>query len=189
MVSYVTCYSTNNLYCGALCNCYSTNNLYCGVLVFFSFESLTLTDIEWTIENEGCKVIKSQVKGETLIIKTVNRVVEKFDTIMELDNITLIVHSNKERREQILVIENQKENQDENQKEKQNQSENKPAPTEGQEKKNHQNPTITSTSNDKTFMALEETAQIAIEESLENKEELTRMENEINTQLTNNQKT
>ncbi|KAM9979649.1 hypothetical protein ACTFIY_008889 [Dictyostelium cf. discoideum] len=106
MVSYVTCYSTNNLYCGALCNCYSTNNLYCDVLVFFSFESLTLTDIEWTIENEGCKVIKSQVK---------------------------------ERREQILVIENQKENQDENQKEKQNQSEqqseNKPAPTEGQEKR------------------------------------------------------
>ncbi|KAM9981372.1 hypothetical protein ACTFIY_003679 [Dictyostelium cf. discoideum] len=38
-------------------------------------------------------------------------------------------------------------------------------------------------------MALDETAQIAIEESLENKEELTRMENEINTQLTNNQKT
>ncbi|KAM9998723.1 hypothetical protein ACTFIY_008372 [Dictyostelium cf. discoideum] len=109
----------------------------------------SLTDIEWAIENEGCKVIKSEVKGETLIIKTVNRVVEKFDTIMELDNITLIGHSNKERREQILVIENQEENQeenqDENQEEKQNQSEqqseNKPAPSEGQEKKNHQNPT------------------------------------------------
>ncbi|KAM9998707.1 hypothetical protein ACTFIY_008368 [Dictyostelium cf. discoideum] len=63
----------------------------------------SLTDIEWAIENEGCKVIKSEVKGETLIIKTVNRVVEKFDTIMELDNITLIGHTNKERREQILL--------------------------------------------------------------------------------------
>ncbi|KAM9981598.1 hypothetical protein ACTFIY_003894 [Dictyostelium cf. discoideum] len=69
------------------------------------------------------------------------------------------------KREQILVIENQ------------------------EEKRTIRIPPITSTSNDKTFMALDETAQIAIEESLDNKEELTRMENEINTQMTNNQKT
>ncbi|KAM9954693.1 hypothetical protein ACTFIW_003293 [Dictyostelium discoideum] len=50
-------------------------------------------------------------------------------------------------------------------------------------------PPITSSSNDKTFMALDETAQTIIEASLENVEELTRIENEIKTQSINNQET
>ncbi|EAL73764.2 hypothetical protein DDB_G0267372, partial [Dictyostelium discoideum AX4] len=79
----------------------------------------SLTEIEWVIENEGCKLIKLEIKGETLIIKTVKRVVEEFDTIIELDNLTLIGHSNKGWRDQTSLPENQEENKNKKQSDEQ----------------------------------------------------------------------
>ncbi|EAL73688.1 hypothetical protein DDB_G0268470 [Dictyostelium discoideum AX4] len=146
----------------------------------------SLTEIEWVIENEGCKLIKSEIKGETLIIKTVKRVVEEFDTIIELDNLTLIGHSNKGWRDQTSLPENQEENKNKKQSdEQQPQSTSEQIPKQG--KRTIIIPPITSSSNDKTFMALDDTAQKVIEASLENVDELTRIENEINTQSINNQ--
>ncbi|EAL66113.1 hypothetical protein DDB_G0282507 [Dictyostelium discoideum AX4] len=143
-------------------------------------------EIEWVIENEGCKLIKSEIKGETLIIKTVKRVVEEFDTIIELDNLTLIGHSNKGWRDQTSLPENQEENKNKKQSdEQQPQSTSEQIPKQG--KRTIIIPPITSSSNDKTFMALDDTAQKVIEASLENVDELTRIENEINTQSINNQ--
>ncbi|EAL60923.1 hypothetical protein DDB_G0293142 [Dictyostelium discoideum AX4] len=146
----------------------------------------SLTEIEWVIENEGCKLIKSEIKGETLIIKTVKRVVEEFDTIIELDNLTLIGHSNKGWRDQTSLPENQEENKNKKQSdEQQPQSTSEQIPKQG--KRTIIIPPITSSSNDKTFMALDDTAQKVIDASLENVDELTRIENEINTQSINNQ--
>ncbi|EAL67241.1 hypothetical protein DDB_G0280523 [Dictyostelium discoideum AX4] len=146
----------------------------------------SLTEIEWVIENEGCKLIKLEIKGETLIIKTVKRVVEEFDTIIELDNLTLIGDSNKGGREQTSLPENQEENKNKKQSdEQQPQSTSEQIPKQG--KRTIIIPPITSSSNDKTFMALDDTAQKVIEASLENVDELTRIENEINTQSINNQ--
>ncbi|KAM9993898.1 hypothetical protein ACTFIZ_011888 [Dictyostelium cf. discoideum] len=170
----------------------------------------SLSDIEWAIENEGYTLIKSEIKGETLIIKTLKRVVDEYDTIIELDNYTLIGHSNNEK-DHTLEEDNQEDNEKDNQEdnEEENQEENKEENHEGKKDENQNQPDgqkssptlptpekrkitippITSSSNDKSFMALDDMAQKIMDESLENQEELKRTEKEINTKSTSNQET